>query len=184
MSSMFFLKVKKKKKKKCLGITIIPLKHHISPSSLPLPYFPLLLLDMCYYHMSPFTVWQRSSPPSGPCCQEICLLLEWIMTAWRRSSHSYVTWNTLTRKAWRQRLSPPLLLSWIECCMGKWYAFLAALEDICSFQKPWQHRIKSTCSPSWLSYGINEALYSACLHSNPLITAPLFSLMSAFGKSS
>ena len=146
MSSMFFLKVKKKKKKR-LGITIIPLKHHISPSGLPLPYSPLLSLDICYYHILLFTVWQRYSPPTSPCCEEICLPLGVDRdTAEKELSLVCHLKHSDEKKPEDKDFHPPLPLSWIERCMGKLYAFLAVLEDICSFQKLWQRRIKSTAN--------------------------------------
>lgn len=111
MYSMFFLKGKKN----------VSGNHNNNPPKTS-HYFlasgfyisPLCLLLYSLTFPDIWYIWKRYLPstvPSHAAKKAVFLLLEWIMTLWRRSSHSYVTWNTLRRRASRQRLFFPVFLS-------------------------------------------------------------------------
>lgn len=132
-------------------------------------FSPLPLFSFSPHFHQISDTYDREIPPqpAHAARRSVSLLSGWITTLWRRSSRSYVTWNTLTRRAWRQRPPPPLLFvsllssvrsrSWTECCTGKLYT---VLERTCKLTfniklafkaVTAEHRVNSECSLSWLS---------------------------------
>lgn len=76
------------------GVYVSPLSFFLLYS----PTFPDTWYFQWYFNPHPHPL------PSHAVQRSVFLFLEWIMTLWGRSSHSYVTWSTLKRRGWRQRL--------------------------------------------------------------------------------